>query len=66
MDRYYVNNDTQANGDHEVHRNGCSRMPSNRIDLGLFSSCHDAVRAAKNHYAQVNGCYYCARECHTQ
>jgi hypothetical protein len=24
------------------------------------------VRKAKEHYSQVNGCYYCSRACHTQ
>jgi len=68
MARYYVNKNAQANGDHEVHKTGCSYMPAseNRIYLGEFSSCHGAVRKAKKHYSQVNGCYYCSRACHTQ
>jgi hypothetical protein len=24
------------------------------------------VTAAKKHYSQVNGCYYCSNPCHTQ
>ena len=66
MTRYYVNKNAQPNGDHEVHREGCAWMPSNRIDLGTFNSCHEAVRAAKKHYTQVNGCAHCSKECHTQ
>lgn len=68
MAKYYVNKNAQNNGDHEVHRLGCSYMPSeaNRLYLGDFSNCRDAVREAKNHYRQVNGCYYCSNECHTQ
>lgn len=66
MARYYVNKDAQANGDHEVHKEGCTFMPSNRIDLGLFDNCQGAVKEAKKHYTQVNGCYYCANACHTQ
>lgn len=27
MARYYVNNNAQANGDHEVHELGCTFMP---------------------------------------
>lgn len=67
MSNYYVNRNEQPNGDHEVHTDGCSWMPAahNRINLGDFSSCHSAVNQAKNHYVQVNGCYYCANECHT-
>ncbi len=67
MTRYYVNKNAQSNGDHEVHRPGCSFMPDaeNRIYLGYFSSCHGAVREAKKHYPQSNGCYFCSNECHT-
>jgi hypothetical protein len=67
MARYYVNKNAQANGDHEVHRNGCSFMPhpENRIYLGDFASCSPAVRQAKQHYRQSNGCYYCSNNCHT-
>lgn len=67
MADYYVNTKAQPNGDHEVHTTGCSFMPAetNRRYLGDFRSCHAAVREAEKHHAQVNGCYYCARECHT-
>ena len=68
MAYYYVNKNAQANGDHEVHKTGCSFMPGsdNRIYLGDFSYCSSAVREAKKHYNQVNGCYYCANNCHTR
>ena len=64
MARYYVNRNAQANGDHEVHKSGCDRMPDeeNRKYLGDFSNCHDAVREAKKTYLQSNGCFYCSLE----
>ena len=67
MAKYYVNKNAQANGDHEVHKSGCQFMPKpeNRIYLGDFANCHDAVREAKRHYRQSNGCYFCSRPCHT-
>lgn len=67
MADYYVNSNQQANGDHEVHKAGCSWMPdkNNRIYLGNFSNCYEAVREAKKHYIKSNGCYYCSNECHT-
>ena len=67
MTRYYVNKNAQANGDHEVHESGCSYLPAaeNRIYLGDFSNCRDAVAEARRHYRQSNGCYYCSRACHT-
>ena len=67
MARYYVNKNAQTNGDHEVHKTGCSFMPNpeNRIYLGEFPSCFGAVREAKRHYSRSNGCYYCSNDCHT-
>jgi hypothetical protein len=65
MAKYYVNNKAQANGDHEVHVTGCAYMPTDRTYLGDFSTCAEAVRVAKNHYKQVNGCFYCSKACHT-
>ena len=67
MTRYYVNKNAQANGDHEVHESGCLYLPAaeNRVYLGDFSNCRDAVAEARRHYRQSNGCYYCSRACHT-
>lgn len=67
MASYYVNKNAQANGDHEVHKSGCPWLPNveNRIYLGNFDNCEDAVEKAKDEYDQVNGCYFCSNDCHT-
>ena len=68
MPAYYVNQNAQDNGDHEVHRSDCDRLPNeaNREYLGVFSRCQDAVSEAKRRgYKRANGCYYCSRECNT-
>ena len=67
MSSYYVNKNAQDNGDHEVHKDGGSSMPEehNRLYLGQFGNCHDAVTEAKKHYRQSNGCAYCSAACHT-
>lgn len=67
MSRYYVNKNAQNNGDHEVHTTGCSYMPKeeNKISLGICQNYQEAVRKAKDHYSQSNGCYYCCNACHT-
>jgi hypothetical protein len=67
MSKYYVNNRAQANGDHEVHKDGCIYLQSivSKTDLGYHSSCSSAVRKAKLTYSQSNGCYYCNESCHT-
>jgi hypothetical protein len=68
---YYVNRNQQINGDHEVHAEGCRYMPNpaNRIHLGEFSSCRDAVEEAKKYYpkasGRVNGCLTCSTVCHS-
>lgn len=70
MPNYTVNKNAQSgSGDHEVHdlasTRGCLPSAVNRIDLGWYSNCTDAVRAATRYYSDVNGCYYCAYACHT-
>ncbi len=66
--RYCVNNIEQDNGDNEVHVEGCRYFPSNRTNLGEHYDCHSAVASAKKEtrYKQINGCYYCCEDCHTQ
>lgn len=67
MKNYYVNKNAQSNGDHEVHTSDCTYLPrpENRIFLGTFSSCADAVNESKKHYNQTNGCKTCCNPCHT-
>jgi hypothetical protein len=67
MALYYVNQNAQDNGDHEVHVSGCSFMPDedNRTYLGDFATCSSAVTEAKKIYSQSNGCAYCSEDCHT-
>ena len=67
MAKYYVNDNAQSNGDHEVHTKGCNWLPKpeNRTYLGNFAGCASVVTAAKKYYDQVNGCFYCCNACHT-
>lgn len=69
MEKYFLNRNTNnPNGDHEVHVEGCYwlPLPVNRIDLGYFSNCADAVREAKRRYPseKIDGCIHCCRPCH--
>ena len=68
MQDYCVNTNVQPNGDHEVHHYGCAWLPeqANRLYLGKFFTCTEAVAEARKHYRQSNGCYYCSPICHTQ
>lgn len=67
MDLYYVNDDPQSNGDHEVHKSGCYwlRKAKSTTPLGNHTNCRSAVRKAKQIYPDSNGCYYCSRPCNT-
>lgn len=65
--KYYVNNNAQLNGDHEVHVNTCPyySVMYNRIYLGEFETCQEAIREAKKRYPRSNGCFTCCKPCHT-
>lgn len=68
MATYYVNNNRQPNGDHEVHVSTCYwlRQAHSVRELGEFAACFSAVAAAKRVYPTANGCAYCAPACHTR
>lgn len=66
MKHYYVNDNAQSTGEHEVHANDCpyfSRMHS-KTYLGFFSNCREALAEAKKKYANVDGCATCCPQCH--
>lgn len=68
MASYCVNKNAQDTGEHEVHTYNCEYLPDpvNRLHLGDFNTCQEAIIKAKEHYDNVDGCYYCSRECHTR
>jgi len=67
MPNYVVNDNAQNNGDHEVHTTFCVYFSQIRsyTRLGWHSDCQDAIREAKKHYSQSNGCATCSPACHT-
>lgn len=68
MHNYYVNRNVQPTGEHEVHKEGCYRMPEleNQLYLGCFFNANDAVIEAKKYFYDVDGCYYCCEEAHNK
>ncbi len=66
MQNYYVNQNAQPTGEHEVHKHGCAHLPdeANRKYLGLFNNCKEAVEEAKKHYDNVDGCFHCCFNSH--
>lgn len=72
MEDYIINSHPQHNGDFEIHKlHACDHLPveQNRLYLGQFANCYDAIRFAKELYPNVaeriDGCYYCCNSCHT-
>lgn len=68
MPNYCVNKQAQTTGEHEVHEMSCNNLPDsiNQQSLGWHSDCHSAVKEAKEHYSNVDGCKHCCRACHTR
>jgi hypothetical protein len=67
MQRYLVNKNAQSNGDHEMHVDTCSHLPNpeNRLYLGFFSGCREALKEAKKYDSNADGCFFCCNACHT-
>jgi len=65
MPTYYVNNQPQPNGDHEVHVAGCAHFPGSWMSLGDHARCATAVAQANHTHRPANGCIHCCRACHS-
>ena len=68
MNFYHVSKESKNNGEHEIHKSTCSFLPvsEKRIFLGFLSSCNEAIAEAKKHFEEVNPCYYCCFEYHSE
>ncbi|MCX0353458.1 hypothetical protein LI064_02835 [Clostridium perfringens] len=68
MNFYYFNNNTDTNGNHEVHCETCHFLPdkANRTCIGYLSNCKEAMSAAQSTYPSksFDGCYWCCEDCH--
>ena len=64
--KYYVNDNPQPTGEHEVHKSDCSwlKIARSKTPLGDFASCGGAMIAARKIYSNVDGCAFCASACH--
>ena len=67
MAEFYVEINTQNNGDHVVHKADCTLLPSKEDIryLGSIASCNSALKKAAEMFKQVNGCTQCASTCHS-
>lgn len=69
MNRYYVNKEPTypSSGEYEVHEDGCFKMPSNRLYIGIFDNEVDAVNACQreNPTLKIDGCKHCCPNAHS-
>jgi len=63
---FYVNDNPQPSGEHEVHESGCIWLAKvkSKTSLGAHQNCFTAVQTAANIYGNVDGCAYCCSACH--
>lgn len=76
MSSYILNKNKQdslSGEDYEVHNEDtCTHLPlqENRISLGNFTNCQDAMKKAKDTYPGsknfIDGCYWCCNSCHRE
>ncbi|MDG6171509.1 hypothetical protein NGA76_10140 [Lactococcus formosensis] len=70
MPLYLCNKHADNHGLHEVHTSDCHHLPlpDNRIEVGYFSTCREAIEALENANRgkgfTFDGCYYCSPACH--
>jgi hypothetical protein len=62
MTHYFVDNNAQPDGAHEVHSVGCARMACDKQYLGDFLSFVQALMEARKTYWETAGCARCSRE----
>ena len=70
MANYYLNNNAQPTGEHEVHKDGCSwlNLVLSKTNLGYCNNCHEALVKARSlkPFWDIDGCKYCCPDCHTK
>jgi hypothetical protein len=76
MAHYILNKNRQSadkGGNFELHNeNICAYLPlpENRISIGYFDNCHDAMKEAKRRFPNVakdiDGCYWNCHPCHKE
>ncbi len=70
MKRFIINKNPQPTGEHEVHdEERCVHLPlkENRILIGYFETCREAILVAKTRWPSydIDGCAYCTL-CHSR
>ena len=64
MPNYLVDKVPDDKGERLVHEEECKWISNNRISIGYFTSCQEAINKAKEYYPRINGCVRCMGDCH--
>lgn len=73
MNEYFLNMNTQSNGDNELHKSSCAyyqkyKLYGNFDEIGFYYYDIDALRAANikhPEFAKINGCANCCKSINT-
>jgi len=59
--RYYLSREPRDGVGYEVHAENCQLIPKeeDRIYLGSFGNCYEALIVAKEYYHESCGCTFC-------
>lgn len=76
MAKYILNQnkqDSPSGENYEIHNEEiCTHLPIpvNRIHIGYFNNCKDAMASAIKKYpelrSEIDGCYWCCNSCHKE
>jgi hypothetical protein len=77
MYKYILNRnkqDSPSGENYEIHNEDACKdnlpLPENRISLGSFNNCQDALKKAKDTYPgsknDIDACYWCCYSCHKE
>ncbi|QZT37387.1 hypothetical protein K5X82_00495 [Halosquirtibacter xylanolyticus] len=64
MKSYYINNQYQSEGVHEVHTADCPFLPGSidRRYIGAYKNVDMAIHNAQSEYSHVESCAYCCKK----
>ncbi len=68
MINYYISTDKDYSMGHGIHQEDCNHMPliKNRIYLGSFYNCRQAMRLTKLTFQNCYPCEFCMSDCNEQ
>jgi len=64
MNKYYISKKSRQDGTFSVHKEDCPFLNESeqRIFLGRFDTCKDAIKTARIFFLKSDACYFCLKE----